>query len=474
MNDRTAVVILAAGLGTRFKSTLPKVLHPAGGRTLLDHVVRAVSPLATEATYAVIGYHAERVEQALQDAGHGNVHLILQKKQLGTGHALAAGEARLRRAAETLIVVSGDTPLLTIATLRNLLAFHRKQKAAATVLTADLADPAAYGRILRDADGRLAGIVELKAATDEQQKIAEINTGIYCFQTPQLFQALKKVKRNPASGEYYLTDVIEILRTSGQRLAACKAGDGDEITGINDRLELARVDSILRLRKARELMLAGVTIHSPETVRIDPDVNVAADTTIEAGVYLNGRTVIGGGCVIGAYSIITDSVLEDSVTIKPSTIISESRIGPGASIGPFAHLRPGSQIGAGARIGDFVEIKKSKIGRLSRANHLAYIGDATVGEDVNLGAGTITVNYDGVDKHETVIGDRAFIGSGSELIAPVRIGDDAFIAAGSTIHDHVPAGALAIARARQAVKPGWMVERTRKLKSTKSTEKKKY
>lgn len=473
MKDRTAVVILAAGLGTRFKSNLPKVLHAAGGRTLIDHVVRAVTPLAARATFAVIGHQAGLVEQALRQGGHGHVHLILQKQQLGTGHALSVGEKQLRPAADTLIVVSGDTPLLTTATLRSLLAFHRRQKAAATVLTAVLPDPAAYGRILRASDGTLAGIVELKAASEEQKKIPEINTGIYCFQVPELFAALKKVKKNPASGEYYLTDVIELLRLAGRRLAACPAADRDEITGINDRAELARVDSILRLRKANELMLAGVSIHSPHTVRIDPEVAVGADTTIEAGVYLNGRTVIGSGCVIGAYSVITDSTVADSVTIRTSSVIAESNIERGAMVGPFAHLRPGAQIGEGAHIGDFVEVKKSKIGRRSKANHLAYIGDATVGEDVNIGAGTITVNYDGVNKHQTLIADRAFIGSGSELIAPVEIGEGAFVAAGSTIHDHVPAGALAIARARQAVKPGWMLERTRKLQQAKSASKKK-
>lgn len=464
MKNRIAVVILAAGKGTRFKSALPKVLHQAGGRLLLDHVVRAVTPLAAKSIFAVIGHQAGRVERALREAGHGHVRLIVQQRQLGTGHAIAAGRSRLRRAAETLMVVSGDTPLLATATLKSLLAHHRKAKAAATVLTAELSEPAAYGRILRDEAGLLEGIVELKAATEQQKQITEINTGIYCFEAAALFDALARVKRNPASGEYYLTDVIEVMRRAGRRLAACKAIDREEITGINDRAELARVDAILRLRKAAELMRAGVSIHSPATVRIDPEVQVGADTSLEAGVYLNGKTVIGSGCIIGAYSIISDSIISDGVTIKPSSVITESRIAAGASIGPFAHLRPGSEIGEGARIGDFVEVKKSRIGRLSRANHLAYIGDATVGEDVNIGAGTITVNYDGVSKHETLIGDRAFIGSGSELIAPVQVGAGAFVAAGSTIHDHVPAGALAIARARQSVKPGWMLDRTRKLK----------
>jgi bifunctional UDP-N-acetylglucosamine pyrophosphorylase/glucosamine-1-phosphate N-acetyltransferase len=361
--------------------------------------------------------------------------------------------------------------LLATATLRNLLAFHRKRKASATVLTADLPDPAAYGRILRAEDGSLAGIVELKAASEEQKKITEINTGIYCFEVPALFDALKKVKKNPASGEYYLTDVIELLRKANRRLAACKAADRDEITGINDRAELARVDSILRLRKATELMLAGVTIHLPESVRIDPQVQVGQDSTLEAGVYIRGQSVIGSKCVIGAYSVITDSTIDDEVTIRVSSVITESKIERGAQVGPFANLRPGAHICEGAHIGDFVEVKKSKIGRRTKANHLAYIGDATIGEDVNVGAGTITVNYDGVNKHQTLIGNRAFIGSGSELIAPVEIGDEAFVAAGSTIHDHVPAGALAIARARQAVKPGWMVERTRKLKQAKSARK---
>ena len=296
----------------------------------------------------------------------------------------------------------------------------------------------------------------------EQLQIREVNTGIYCFQTKPLFAALRRVKPDPITKELYLTDVIGILAKQGERVAACKAADPGEVVGINNRVELAQVDTLLRGRKARELMLSGVTILAPDTVRIDPDVVVGSDTEVAPGAIILGKTRIGRNCRVGAYSVITDSELADDVIIRPSSVITESRVSKGAMIGPFAQLRPGSDIGPGAKIGNFVEIKKSRVGRDSHASHLTYIGDATIGNNVNVGAGSVTVNYDGVNKHQTVVEDNAFVGSGARLIAPVRVGRNAFVAAGSTITDEVPANALAIGRARQTNKPGWVTRRKKK------------
>jgi bifunctional UDP-N-acetylglucosamine pyrophosphorylase / glucosamine-1-phosphate N-acetyltransferase len=462
MKQHFAVVVLAAGQGTRFRSERAKVLHEAGGRTLVEHVVRAAAALAPEDIFVVIGHRADAVVASLTASGVGKLRFIQQKQRLGTGHAVRAGERQLRTAAPLLLVTAGDTPLLTSATLKKLLAAHRRSRAAATILTAEVDDPTGYGRIVREPGGTVVGIVEHRSATPEQRRIREINSGIYCFDTKLLFDALRRVKLDPLKKEYYLTDVIGILAARGHRVAAFIAPDLDEVIGINDRAELARVDTLLRARKTRKLMLAGVTILSPESVRIDPDVSVGEDTEIEPGVILQGQTRIGRGCRIGAYSVITDSVLADHVAIRPSCVITESRIASGASIGPFAHLRPGADIGEEARVGNFVEVKKSRLGRGSKASHLTYLGDATIGADVNVGCGTITVNYDGEHKHHTVVEDHAFVGSGANLIAPVRIGRNAFVAAGSTITEDVPANALAIGRGRQVVKPGWASRRKKR------------
>ncbi|MBI3935148.1 MAG: bifunctional UDP-N-acetylglucosamine diphosphorylase/glucosamine-1-phosphate N-acetyltransferase GlmU [Acidobacteria bacterium] len=470
MRDRLTVVILAAGQGTRFRSQRVKVLHSAGGRTLIEHVVHAAQGLSPHTIFIVVGHQAEAVIGRLKGSGIKNLKFIHQKEQLGTGHALRSGKRELAKASPLLLVLCGDTPLLTPHTLRKLVAAHRKSSAAATVLTAEMDDPSGYGRIIRAEGGSnrrgenrsITAIVEHKSASPEQLQIREVNTSIYCFQTQELFAALERVRPDPTTREYYLTDVIGLLAARGHRVAGYKASDSSEIIGINSRAELARVDSLLRARKARQLMLSGVTMFSPETVRIDPDVRVGADTEIEPGAILLGRTRIGKDCRIGAYSVITDSELADEVTIRPSCVITESRIARGASIGPFAHLRPGAEIGEEARVGNFVEVKKSRLGRGSKASHLTYLGDATIGKDVNVGCGSITVNYDGAHKHQTVVEDNAFVGSGANLIAPVRIGRNAFVAAGSTISEDVPANALAIGRARQTIKPGWVTRRKKK------------
>lgn len=472
MKEPFAIAILAAGQGTRFKSKLAKVLHSAGGRTLIEHVVRTARELPAGDLFVIVGYQAEAVTAAVQAIpgpmpGPG-VQFIQQEGSLGTGHAVRCGRADLELAAPHLMVLSGDTPLLEASTLRRFLDFHMRSEVAASVMTADLQDPSGYGRVIRDRsqrgpDDSIIAIVEHKSASPKQLRIQEINTGIYCFQTRPLFAELERLAPDPITKEYYLTDVVGLLHSRGLTVAAHKAPHPAEVTGVNTRVELAEVDQLLRQRKARALMLSGVTLLQPATIVLDPDVEVGADTVIEPGVSLLGRTRVGEGCRIGAHSIITDSELADGVIVKPSCVITESKIFEGASIGPFAHLRPGNEIGPEAKIGNFVEVKKTRVGRRSKASHLTYLGDATIGDDVNVGAGTITVNYDGEKKYPTVIEDNAFVGSGTELIAPVRVGRNAFVAAGSTIHEDVPPDSLAIARSRQVCKPGWVTERKKKM-----------
>ncbi|HWP84503.1 MAG TPA: bifunctional UDP-N-acetylglucosamine diphosphorylase/glucosamine-1-phosphate N-acetyltransferase GlmU [Terriglobia bacterium] len=467
MDHRFAIAILAAGQGTRFRSQRAKVLHEAGGRTLIEHVVQTAAQLSPRDIFVIVGHQAEAVIAHLQERGFRRLKFIFQKERLGTGHALRSGRGPLANAAPQLLVLSGDTPLLTPQTLRKLIAAHRRSQAAATVLTAEMDDPTGYGRILRASggtDGRssnhsIIAIVEQKSATAEQRQIREVNSGIYCFQTQPLFRALQQVKLDPIKKEYYLTDVIALLAGRGLGVHAFRAEDPQEVIGINDRVELARVDNLLRLRKARELMRAGVTIQAPESVRIDAGVRVGPDTEIEPGAVLRGRTRIGTNCRIGAGCIVADSELADGVVLRPCCVLTESRIASGAVIGPFSHLRPGTEIGPGSQIGAFVEVKKSRIGRGVHAHHLAYLGDAVLGDGVNVGAGTITCNFDGTRKHQTVIEDGVFLGSGTELVAPLRVGRGAYVAAGSTITEEVPAHALALARARQVVKAGWAARR---------------
>ncbi|OFW41240.1 MAG: UDP-N-acetylglucosamine diphosphorylase/glucosamine-1-phosphate N-acetyltransferase [Acidobacteria bacterium RIFCSPLOWO2_12_FULL_60_22] len=466
MNAPFAIAILAAGQGTRFRSKQAKLLHTAGGRALIEHAVRTAGELPAEAIFVVVGYQAEAVMAALRGIfrtvrGKG-LQFIRQDEPLGTGHALRCGRAALESAAPHLMVLCGDTPLLTAPTLRRFLEFHRNSRATASVMTAEMEDPAGYGRIVRGSDGRVAAIVEHKSASPQQLRIREINTGIYCFETKPLFAELKRLTPDRITGEYYLTDVIGRLSARGKKVVAYAVAQPREVMGVNTRVELAQVDAILHRRKARELMLAGVTIYRPGTVRIDPDVEVGADTVIEPGVALLGRTRVGEDCRIGAFSVITDSDLAQNVTVKPCCVIDESKIAGGASIGPFARLRLGTEIGSEARIGNFVEVKKSRVGRRVKAQHLTYLGDATIGDDSNIGAGTITCNYDGEKKHPTVIEENVFIGSGTELVAPVRVGKNAYVAAGSTITGEVPPDSLAIARSRQTNKPGWVAERKKK------------
>ena len=450
----TTVVILAAGLGTRMRSKRAKVLHRAGGLTLVEHVVSAAAAVApADRTIVVTGHQADEVEAVLEPQGIGFVRQVGQK---GTGHAVAACKERLENQDGLLMVLYGDTPLLSPVTLRKLRDLQSASGAAATLITTTLQDPSGYGRVLLNSKGDVTAIVEEKAATPEQKSIQVINSGIYCFQAPLLWRHIVELTPNSASGELYLTDMAEILTRHGHRVGALHIDDPDELLGINTRIELADADRVLRERKCRELMLAGVTIERPETVTIDTHVRVGVDTVVEPFARLLGMTEIGEECRVGAGAILESAVLEDRVVVAPYTLVANSRIDTGAQVGPFARLRMEAHVGADARVGNFVELKKANLGKGAKSQHLTYLGDAEIGAGSNIGAGTITCNYDGEKKHRTTIGERAFIGSNSTLVAPVEIGPGSYVGAGSVITDAVPPGALALGRGRQVVKPGWV------------------
>jgi len=456
----TVVVILAAGKGTRMRSDLAKVLHRAGGRTLIEHVVRACLPLSAAQILAIVGHQAEEVAQVAESLG---AETVLQQPQRGTGHAMQVARRAIRKSAKFALVVPGDAPLLRPQTLSALVDLHRRGEAAATILSAEIDDPTGYGRIVRDSEGRVQAIVEEKSATPEQRAIREVNSSTYCFTLEKLWPCLSALRPDNAHRELYLTDAIALLRQRDYRVLAHPAPDAREILGCNTRAQLADADRIFRARKAAELMDAGATIYLPETVVIDPEVIAGPDTIIEPCVQLLGKTRLGARCRILTGSILHDTRVDDGAVVGPHTNVTTSRIGEDAVVGPFSRLRPGADIRARARIGNFVEVKKSVIHEGSKAPHLTYLGDATIGRDSNIGAGTITCNYDGFSKHETRIGNRVFIGSDATLVAPVRIADGAYVAAGSTITDNVPADALAIARGRQATKPGWARKRRKEL-----------
>ena len=446
------LVILAAGKGTRMKSRLPKVLHEAGGLPLIEHVLRTADAIAPSTTIIVVGHEAAAVQERLSK--RLGLRFAHQEPQLGTGHALLQAEPHLEGRSGTVLLLSGDVPLLRAGTLRGLVEHHRRANAAATVVTAVMKDPTGYGRIVRTS-GSIAAIVEHKDASPPEREIREINSGIYAFDLAPLFGALRKIGSQNAQGEYYLPDLVKIFRAMGLGVETFVTDDPTEIAGVNSRRELAEVAAVIRNARNDELMSAGVTIVDPATTWIGPDVAVGSDTVIHPNVQLEGRTRIGTECVIHSGVRIVDSEIGSRVTINNYCVITESRVLDGARIGPFAHIRPASEIGPDAHIGNFVELKKTTMGRGAKANHLAYLGDATIGEKVNVGAGTITCNYDGVAKHPTVIEDGAFIGSDSQLIAPVRIGKGAYVAAGSSITDDVPPESLAIARGKQVIKEGW-------------------
>lgn len=462
-----AIAILAAGKGTRLKSKRAKVLHSIGGKPLLQHVLDAVlQVMPADQVFVVVGHQAEEVEKSLGATG---AHFILQTQQLGTGHAVQC----LRESvggSKNLLVLSGDVPLIRPETIRKLCDFHQTQQAAMTILTARPENAFGYGRILRVAPDKadVAAIIEQKSLTPEQQSLGEINSGIYAFRTKILYQHIDALRSNNAHGEYYLTDMAAILRNVGERVVAMESDDATELLGANTIAEMMQLDAAFRLEKSRQLMAQGVTIFRPETCVIDADVTAGADTVVEPFVQLLGKTHIGEDCRIRSYSVIQNSTLGKNVLVRNGCVLDEATIEDQASIGPFAHLRPGSHIGPEAHVGNFVETKKTHLGERSKANHLAYLGDAEIGADCNIGAGVITCNYDGVHKHPTHIGNDVFVGSNSTLVAPVTLESDSYVAAASCITEPVPSGALALGRARQTVKPDWVAKR----KATRSKSKK--
>jgi bifunctional UDP-N-acetylglucosamine pyrophosphorylase/glucosamine-1-phosphate N-acetyltransferase len=455
---RTSVAVLAAGLGTRMRSKQAKVLHRAGGMALVECVVEAAKELAhPEDIVCVTGHQADQVEALLARRG---LRFARQPQQKGTGNALVCAQAELKSNEDGLLMVLyGDTPLLSAHTLQRLRNRQAASSSAATLITTTLADPSGYGRVLVDSSGAVTAIVEHKDATAEQRAIRVINSGIYCFRAELLWKYLPEVQPNPLSGEYYLTDMAAILQRHGHRVEPMHVEDPSELLGINTRIELAAADRLLRQRKNEALMLSGVTIERPETVTIDAHVKVAPDTVIEPFARLLGSTEIGEDCRIGAGSIIENSRLANRVQIAPYSLIADSEVDEAAHVGPFSRLRMHAHVGADARVGNFVELKKTNLGAGAKSQHLAYLGDSEIGPNSNIGAGTITCNYDGERKHATRIGSGVFIGSNSTLVAPIEIGDQAYVGAASVITENVPGDALALGRARQVNKTGWVSQR---------------
>lgn len=460
-------MILAAGKGTRLKSSLAKVLHAAGGRPLIEHVVRACAPLGAKKIVVVVGHQAEKVQEIVQPLG---AETVLQQPQNGTGHALLVARRAIGNA-KFVVVLPGDAPLVRTETLRALIHKHKTGQAAATILTAVLADPSGYGRILRKGGDAVAAIIEESQLTAEQRELNEINSSIYCFTAAKLWPALAEVRPDNKHREIYLTDAIAVMNSKGETVLAEIVQDPREMLGCNTRADLAGVDHTFREWKRDALMREGVTIQLPETVLIDPDVNVGEDTIIEPCVQLLGKTKIGQRCIVKTGSVVHDSVLGDDVVIEPHCVITTSRIDSQVIAGPFARMRPESHVKSGAKIGNFVELKKSIVGEGSKVPHLSYVGDTKIGQKSNIGAGTITCNYDGFHKYPTTIGNKAFIGSDSTLVAPVKVGDGAYVAAGSTITENVPADALGIARGRQVNKKGWVSKRRRQMAAAEKPKK---
>ena len=464
---RLGILIMAAGKGTRLHSKRAKVLHEIGGRPLLSHVIAAAAQVvAPPDIFVVVGHQAEAVQSSVRGTG---VRFVVQQEQRGTGHAIQCAEPATRDYDE-LIVLSGDVPLLRPETIIALRDFHLREQAAMTILSAAPENPFGYGRVVRQrADApEVTAIVEQKALTPQQEAIREINSGIYAFRRAALYAHIGQLRADNAHKELYLTDMAGILASAGERIVAIEAAQAGEVLGANTIAEMMDLDRELRLATARRLMAAGVTIYRPETVTIDSGVEVGPDTIIEPFVQLLGETRIGSDCRIRSYSVLDRAVLGDHVIIRNGCVIADCEIEKGAELGPYAHLRPGCHIGERVHIGNFVETKKTRIGAGSKANHLSYLGDAHIGSGVNVGAGTITCNYDGVGKYETVIEDGVFIGSDSALVAPIVIGENAYIGAGSVITENVPADALALGRARQATKPLWAKNRRAMLEARKA------
>ena len=456
------IVVLAAGKGTRIKSALPKVLHRVAGAPMISHVIEAAAALSPATVTVVVGHEAEQVRRAL--AAHGGLRVVVQEPQLGTAHALLATETALAGATGTLVLLSGDVPRVRAATLQSLVQVHEAAGAAMTVATAEVDDPAGYGRVVRDAapGGEIARVVEDRDAAPEERSIREINGGLYAFALDGLFDALRAVAAANAQGEYYLPDLVALYRRQGRPVATLPVECADDIRGVNSRKELAEVSRLVRMDKNDALMAAGVTLEDPATIYVDPGVRVGADTVIHPGVSLEGTTDIGEGCELHSGVRIVNSRLGARVVVYNHTVITDTVVGDDGRVGPFAHLRNEATLAAGARVGNFVELKKTVLGAGSKAMHLAYLGDATIGARVNIGAGTITCNYDGETKQATVIEDGAFIGSDTQLVAPVTIGQGAYVGTGTTVREDVPAGSLAVSAGAQRNIEGWTAKRRAK------------
>ncbi|MBS3873878.1 MAG: bifunctional UDP-N-acetylglucosamine diphosphorylase/glucosamine-1-phosphate N-acetyltransferase GlmU [Firmicutes bacterium] len=456
MGQEIAAVVLAAGEGKRMKSRLVKTAHKVAGLPIVTHVLRAALAVGASKVITVVGKDAAEVEAAAQ----GLTQFVTQHERLGTGHACQQAEGALEDFAGVVLVLCGDAPLITPHTLARMLAAHESAGALATVLTARPLDVRGLGRIKRAAGGEFVAIVEEKDASPTEREIKEINAGFYCFSAPHLFAALRQINSDNAQGEYMLTDVLALLRQQGV-ITTVLTDDFAETIGINDRIWLCRAEEALQKRIQEKLMLGGVTIVSPSTTYIEVDVQIGSDTVVWPGSVLKGSTVVGEGCQIGPSTVLENAVVLDEATVVCS-VVREARIGAHAEVGPFAHLRPGCELGSAVRIGNFVEVKKSSVGDETKISHLSYVGDAVIGAGVNLGAGTIIVNYDGCTKHQTVIGEGAFVGCNSNLIAPLVLGENSFVAAGSTVTRDVPANALAVGRARQENKADWVLSRRRR------------
>lgn len=448
-----STIILAAGKGTRMKSSLVKVLHPILGLPMLSYVIElSVREIKSQNTIVVVGYQGDQIKQKFNGP---HLQFVLQEEQLGTGHAALQAVPFLKEDAGAVLILCGDVPLVKAGTLHSFIEAYGKSRSVLSVLTTEVEDPSGYGRIVRDSKGWVEKIVEEKDASKKEKSIREINSGIYCVKASFMREGLTEIGNDNAQREYYLTDLVGIAKKKGLRCFAYSVPDSAEVLGINTRVELAVANEILKLEKLKELMLSGVTVLDPKTTYVERTVEVGRETTLYPNCFLCGTTKIGERCVIESNAKITDSVIGNGVTIRSNVVITESRVEDGAIVGPFAHLRPFSEIMTGAKIGNFVEVKKSVFGKGSKANHLAYIGDASVGNGVNIGAGTIFCNYDGFEKHRTTIGEGVFVGSNVELVAPVKVGNGATIGAGSTITKDVPGGALAISRAKQKNIKGW-------------------
>jgi len=457
-----AVIIMAAGKGKRMRSDLVKVLHPLLGKMMLSYAVElCLEELQPEKVVVIVGHQARKIRDAFPDR---RITFVEQQEQLGTGHAVAVTESVLGSFAGTILILSGDTPLITAQTLLEMVQYHQGQGAALTLLTVYREDPTGYGRVIRGAAGTVHRVVEEQDASKREREITEVNTGIYCVEAPFLYQALGTVRSDNAQREYYLPDIIASARRKKKKVKSFPVADPLEVMGINTRAELAVAEQLLADRVRQQVMTEGVTMQDPASVYIEPSCRIEKDTIIYPNCYLRGKTVIGEGCRIGPQAEISDSRIGDRVQVKFCTMITDSWIDDDAVVGPFSHLRPDSHLGKGAKIGNFVEVKKSRIGPGTKANHLSYIGDAEIGAQVNIGAGTITCNYDGQHKHRTVIEDKVFVGSNTALVAPVKLGAGAVIAAGSTVTKDVPPYALAVGRTRQKSLKKWVVKREKRNK----------